>query len=77
MALLVRYPEAADLLGQFRVNFRPFFLKELKITSCCCYNDKDFIEVMELMRRGKKFSPKLGTLFGPDTRQGGCQTMNK
>ncbi|EXJ85646.1 hypothetical protein A1O1_06012 [Capronia coronata CBS 617.96] len=31
------------------VDFWPFFLKEIKILSSCCYNRQDFAEVMELM----------------------------
>ena len=45
----------SDLCAQFSVNFRPFFLKEIKIASCCCYNDKDFSRVMELIRHGRSY----------------------
>ncbi|OQU97386.1 hypothetical protein CLAIMM_03320 [Cladophialophora immunda] len=47
------YVNIAQWEKPFSVNFRPFFLKEIKIASCCCYNDKDFSEVMELVRNDK------------------------
>jgi len=35
------------------VPFYPFFLKEVKIHSSCCYNEADFREVMGMVARGE------------------------
>jgi threonine dehydrogenase-like Zn-dependent dehydrogenase len=35
------------------VPFYPFFLKEVKIHSSCCYNEADFREVMAMVSRGE------------------------
>lgn len=35
------------------IPFYPFFLKEVKVLSSCCYNKEDFREVMELISQGK------------------------
>ncbi|EHY55435.1 hypothetical protein HRR83_008867 [Exophiala dermatitidis] len=36
-----------------QIQFWPFFLKEIKIMSSCCYNKQDFAEVMELMSKNE------------------------
>ncbi|KIY02678.1 uncharacterized protein Z520_01143 [Fonsecaea multimorphosa CBS 102226] len=35
-----------------QLQFLPFFFKEIKVMSSCCYNEQDFKEVMELMAKG-------------------------
>lgn len=42
----------ADLNPQISLPFMPFFLKEIKVHSSCCYNAKDFQETMELVANG-------------------------
>lgn len=48
--VLVIYHVSDD--PQFHVNFRSFFIKEIKIVSSCCYNNRDWREVMKLMSEG-------------------------
>jgi threonine dehydrogenase-like Zn-dependent dehydrogenase len=41
------------LTTQLSVPFFPFFFKEVKLLSSCCYNSQDFAEVMDLMSKGE------------------------